>query len=472
MNRRNLLQAFAGLAAMQASGFYSAAASSSATVIVGDDQPGRVIPEEFTGLSYESAVLSSPDYLSPENLSIRGLIHGLGPRGVLRLGGNSSEATSWRGSGHESKGGDIVITPASIDALVDLLNAVDWRLIYGLNLAHGNPVAAAAEAAYVAQAAGPRLVAFEIGNEPDGFASWRGVRSRPYDVEDFIAEWKRFRTAIVARVPGARFAGPAIANQQGWIRPFVDAAGDSLALVTRHYYADGPAFASHVSLARLMTSAPNLEPILLEMRSISDRSGLTFRFEETNSIYLEGQPGVSDSFATALWGLELMFQLADAGGAGVNFHTGDTKAYTPIGPREGVGHAARPLYYGMKLFKEATQNAALVPARLLGPTQSLVAYATKLADETLNVCLINKDFEHETHARIETRRNFNSASLLRLTAPSAGAKSDVTLGGSAVDDFGRWSPRHIEELRWRHNSVVEIPAASAAMVKLSRRRLS
>ena len=368
--------------------------SISATVAVDDDQPGRIIPDDFTGLSYESAVLASPDYLSPANRSILGLIHGLGPRGVLRLGGNSSEATLWRGPSDGKKGGGIVITPTSIDALVALLASLDWRLIYGLNLARGSPEAAADEAAYVARAAGRRLLAFEVGNEPDGFASWRGVRSRPYDVDIFVAEWKRFRAAIVARVPGARFAGPAIANQQGWIRPFVDAAGDSLALVTRHYYADGPAFAPHVNLARLMTSAPNVEPILVEMRSISDRYGLPFRIEETNSIYLEGQPGVSDSFATALWGLELMFQVAEAGGAGVNFHTGDTKAYTPIGPGEGGRHAARPLYYGMLMFKEATQKATLVPARLLTPSQNVVAYATKSADDTLNVCLINKDFEH------------------------------------------------------------------------------
>ncbi len=472
MNRRNFLQGVASVATMHMSGVSGAVPSISATVVVDDEQLGRTIPDDFSGLSYESAVLASPDYLSPANLSVRGLIRGLGPKGVLRLGGNSSEATLWRGPRDGNKGGDILITPMAIDALAAFLASVDWRLIYGLNLAHGSPEAAADEAAYVAEAAGRRLVAFEIGNEPDGFGSWRGVRPRPYDADNFIAEWKRFHAAIVARVPGARFAGPAIANQQEWIRPFVDAAGDSLALVTRHYYADGPAFAPYVSLARLMTSAPNFEPILADMRSISDRYGLPFRIEETNSIYLEGQTGVSDTFATALWGLELMFQVAEAGGAGVNFHTGDTKAYTPIGPGDFGLHAARPLYYGMLMFKEATQNATLVPARLLAPGQNVVAYATKLADDTLNVCLINKDLDHGAHARIETKQYFNSASLLRLTAPSAGAENDIRLGDSTVDNFGGWSPRQIEDFRWRRNSVVEVPAASAVMVKLSRRRMS
>jgi hypothetical protein len=140
-----------------------------ASVAVGYDQPGRAISQHFIGLSYESAILASPDYLSPENLSVMGLLRGLGPGAVLRLGGNSSERTVWRDTGNGSGAKTFVITPAAIDALAALLNALDWRLIYGLNLARGTPEAAAEEAAYVARAVSPRLLAFQIGNEPDGF---------------------------------------------------------------------------------------------------------------------------------------------------------------------------------------------------------------------------------------------------------------------------------------------------------------
>jgi len=113
-----------------------------------------------------------------------------------------------------------------------------------------------------------------------------------------------------------------------------------------------------------------------------------------------------------------------------------------------------------------------VPARLSAPSQNAVAYATKSTDDTLNVCLINKDFEHVARVGIETKQNFASASLLRLAAPSAEAKTDITFAGSSVDGFGKWSPRQIESLRWRRSSVVEVPAASAVMVKLSRRGMS
>jgi hypothetical protein len=49
---------------------------------------------------------------------------------------------------------------------------------------------------------------------------------------------------------------------------------------------------------------------------------LPFRIAEANSVYGEGQRGVSDTFGAALWGAGLMFQLAAAGAAGVNFHAG------------------------------------------------------------------------------------------------------------------------------------------------------
>src|SRR5262249_9108826 len=106
------------------------------------------------GLSHESALLASSDYFSPPNSSVFGLLRTLGANGVLRVGGNTSERTVWSGAGSPSSVDRIVITPAAINALAALVDALGWRLIYGLNLARGTPEAAADEAAYVATAVG------------------------------------------------------------------------------------------------------------------------------------------------------------------------------------------------------------------------------------------------------------------------------------------------------------------------------
>jgi hypothetical protein len=398
-----------------------------------------------------------------------GLLRGLGPGAVLRLGGNSSERTVWRDTGDRSEVGSFVITPAAIDTVAVLLNALNWRLIYGLNLARGTPEAAAEEAAYVARAVGPRLLAFQIGNEPDGFGRWSRVRPQSYNFDAFLAEWRQYCTAIRARLPAVRFAGPDIIAEPSWIRPFIEAAGDELVLVTRHYYADGPAGAPHISLARLLSSAPQAKTMLDEMRSIGESSRLPFRIAESNSIFNEGQPGVSDAFGSALWGAEFMFQVAEAGGEGVNFHTGDAKAYTPIGPGPDGRHVARPLYYGMLMFKEVARGASMLPARLAAPDVNMAAYATRAADDALKVCLINKDFEKGARVAIEAGRGFASAALLRLTAPSMEARTGVTLGGSAVDGFGHWSPQPPRIFSWGSDAFVEVPPASAVMLQLSHR---
>ena len=96
MSRRSLLCTLAGIAASPYASRAGVGPYAPASVAVGYDEPGRAISENFIGLSYESAVLASPEYLSPGNRSVAGLLRGLGARGVLRLGGNTSERTVWR----------------------------------------------------------------------------------------------------------------------------------------------------------------------------------------------------------------------------------------------------------------------------------------------------------------------------------------------------------------------------------------
>ncbi len=294
------------------------------------EDAGRTIARDFIGLSYESAVVAANDFFTADNRTLLRLLRTLGSEGVLRIGGNTSERTLWRTQDTAAPPENFVITPFAIDRIAGFLRALGWRLIYGLNLATGSPDEAAAEAAYVARAVGPLLLAFQIGNEPDGFGRWSGVRPKAYDTAAFLDEWRRFHAAIRAVVPDARFAGPDVAAETGWIAPFADAAAPGLVMLTRHYYADGPASNPAVTLGKLMRSAGQIAPVLAQMAAIGTAYRLPWRIAETNSVYAGGRPRVSDTLGAALWGAELMFQIAAAGGAGVNFHAGEDKVYTPI----------------------------------------------------------------------------------------------------------------------------------------------
>jgi hypothetical protein len=163
-----------------------------------------------------------------------------------------------------------------------------------------------------------------------------------------------------------------------------------------------------------------------------------------------------------------MFQVAQAGGAGINFHTGDAKAYTPIGPGTDGRHVARPLVYGMLMFREACGEAAeLVPTQGSTRDVNLAAHAVRSRNGALTICLINKDLSRHAQVHIDVGRRFAAASILRLAASSADATTGVTLGGAGVNNFGGWAPTVLEPIRPETRMAVEVAAASAALLSCS-----
>jgi hypothetical protein len=282
VNRRGFLVKAAGASAALVGQSACAPTAAPARLSVDYGHPGRPIPADFTGLSYESAVLAANDFFTPDNRTLIRLLRTLGPRGVLRIGGNTSERTVWGPPATKVPRESFLVTPGAVDRLALFLRALDWRLIYGLNLATGTAEDAAAEAAYVATAVGPQLLALQIGNEPDGFGQWSGVRPRDYDVAAFIAEWQRFYRAIRDRVPAARFAGPDVAFDTGWIGPFAKSAPDGLVMLTVHHYANGPASNPKVTLERLMQASGQVTPMLAAMDQLGRTYRLPYRIAETN----------------------------------------------------------------------------------------------------------------------------------------------------------------------------------------------
>ena len=122
---------------------------------------------------------------------------------------------------------------------------------------------------------------------------------------------------------------------------------------------------------------------------------MPYRICETNSCFGGGKPGVSDTFASALWGLDFLFTLAaaDAGGAnletGVNQH-GFISSYSPLGDDEQGHYSAKPLYYGMLAFAQASRGRR-VEAQFDAGNLRVKAYAVLDEDRRLSVTLINKE---------------------------------------------------------------------------------
>jgi len=444
------------------------------------DELGNRLAPDFTGLSYETSQLSDPSFFSRENAPLAGFHRRLGAAGVLRIGGNTSEFSVWSPMAApilptpEALGPDTgrhpaprrPVTPLAVRNLRGFLELSGWRLIYGLNMGSESPETVAAEAAYVAGVMGERLVAFQLCNEPDLFNK-NGLRPADYGYRQFAMEWRRYFHAVRQRLPRVPVAGPDTAGNNEWLVRFADEERHDLSFLTHHYYAEGPPTDPSMTIERLLGPSPRLEAELAAVAAARRQTGLAFRMVETNSCYQGGKPGVSDTFASALWAADLMYRLAQAGAIGVNFHGGGYGWYTPVAGTRDNGFVARPIYYGMLLFAVAGAGR-LVMTQLEGAADgALAAYCVKTPDGTLKLVLLNRNLDRDATLTVDVA-GVKSASVLRLIAPRANDTTDVTFGGAVVGNDGAWTPTVAESLAVRRSSVtLSVPQASGALVTMS-----
>jgi hypothetical protein len=205
-------------------------------------------------------------------------------------------------------------------------------------------------------------------------------------------------------------------------------------------------------------------------------NGLPYRLEEVNNYFNGGAADVSNTFASALWGLDFMYWWAEHGATGLNFHTGDRVAagntlrasrYTAFFSTTN-GYVIRPLGYGIKAFGVGG-HGELVPAKVSNPDKlNLSVYAVLADDKNLCLTIINK--EHGTAARdaevsiTQDGAAASSEQVIFLAAPGndVAATSGETLGGSEIQSDGSWNGS------WTplDASVIKVPASSAAIIKI------
>lgn len=449
------------------------------SIMVSTTSPGPRIPPDFLGLGFEMPVMADPRLRNDPILER--LLANLGP-GTLRFGGNSVERTIWSPGGRRRGPVFFQLTPGDVDATFDFARRLGWRVTVALNLGLYDPGMAANEADYLVGHGGAELLGIEIGNEPNLYPVI-GLRSARWDVDSFTAEFDAYAAAIQARAPAAPIVGPATWCTGGgtWFATFLDRTRTPLAFTTHHFYPMGaPAPPGSIEDATI----PNmLSPALMaRTRACVDSAAapaaaraLALRVDETNSAFGFGQEGVSDVFASALWGLDHLFTLAELGVAGVNIQTGTNVAggltcegiYLPI-CATGAGWTARPLYYAMLLFHDAAVGRA-VPAELRAdpPEVNVAAHAVLADDGTVRVTVINKEEATPVEARIETGlvAPGTEAGAQRLLGPSLLARSGVTLGGASVAGDGTRTPGRLEPVPEAGGSfTLSVPAASAALV--------
>jgi Glycosyl hydrolase family 79 C-terminal beta domain len=418
------------------------------SVQVSPDPVGRAMPPGFLGLSFEYKATHvytgrNPDVVNPVLVA---LLRGLNPGQPtnIRIGGNSSDQTWWPIRGMIPPGGiNYKLTKGWLRTTKALITALHGQLILGVNLAANRPAIAAAEARSLLAGIGRQnLQALEIGNEPDlynVFASYRDRRgrvvfSRPssYSLGSLIGEYARWRAAM----PRAPIAGPSF-SMLSWLGGFLSAE-PRLTVATFHRYplraclADttSPLFASIPNLLADGASAGLAAPLAPYVQQ-AHAEHIPFRLDELNSASCSGKPGVSDSFASALWVIDALFSMASAGVDGVNFHTLPGAAYEPFTfTHHGNSWRAtvHPLYYGALVFSRAfPPGAHLLP--VTAPAGAVKVWATQAPDGKLRVVMINKSPDTPAQVQLQLPGTPVGAVLQALSAPSLGATGSVSFAG-------------------------------------------
>jgi hypothetical protein len=458
------------------------------TVVVDLGKLGRTLPADLVGLSIEYPLVGP--YLGRDpaqmNPAFQHLLENLGT-GVLRVGGGTTDTSCWRtdpGAPLPS-GCNIEISSNSLRIIAKTMQETGWRALLGVDLNHYSPSTALdyARDGIAPAFAGSGLFALEFGSEPDQYVA-QGRRPSTYTHDAFIKEWKAYADAIHGNASTAslRFVGPAYGARSRWfdlLPAFLSSVGDRLhgGGVSIHDYpltrCNGEVHTVEDLMAEgAIDESAKKESTAAEAAAVS---GAGLIVDQAGNISCNGTDGVSNRFASALWGLDFLLTLAEAGADRVDFHNQAGSYFDPIVSIESqedgkwvYSTRVLPLYYAMLLASRAG-GGRFLESHVTEGSFALSTHAVRAGDGTTLVYLINKDTEAGGAVAVTPSEPHGAASAIRLRAPDleAGA-GEVTLGGQKVDEgTGRIGDPDTEEMRVASTSgtyLVDLPVASAVLL--------
>ena len=214
--------------------------------------------------------------------------------------------------------------------------------------------------------------------------------------------------------PAKAFQGATFASSS-WYRNLTSYAAEhraQLATVSVHTYPTTHCNGNNVTIAQLLVdSASQSEAALLT--SLSLPSNLTalntpLQIGEGNSASCGGMPGVSNVFASALWAIDELYNMAAAGLRGFNFHGGSggfgsTQSYSALvyNTSSSQQPLVQPLFYGVSMFAMGTRNYPhTVNTTIAQTTNPLIKVHATWDGSRMAVMIIHKDSSKNESATV------------------------------------------------------------------------
>ena len=413
---------------------------------------------------------------------VRNLTPGQAP--VLRIGGDSADWTWWPIPG--------IARPPGVTFTLDqrwlavtraVRKALGATLILGLNLEADNTGVAAVEADHLLHGIGARAItAFELGNEPELYgqfpwyhdAAGHEVPGRPanYSFVDFQADFIR----IASGLPSHPLAGPSIGGS-GWqpeLGRFLSNA-PRVHVATVHRYPlqlchTSPSSAKYPTVPHLLssTASTGFADAFAPAVSAAHARGLPLRIDELNTVSCGADASVSQTFASALWALDALFELDRVGVDGVQIHTFPGAGYELFATNGGRA-AVSPEYYGLLAFAAASPPGSTLLHTDAALPSALKLWATRARDGHERVVLINKDASRSYTVRLRIVGAHGHATVTWLTGSGVDGHDAAWAGNTIAPDTGRLggSPARTELTARSGRYPITMPVGSAAVLEFS-----
>lgn len=405
---------------------------------------------------------------------------------ILRAGGASADRTWWTTPSEPAlPAGVLGIGPPWLEQLHTLATRDHLDVVMDLNLASHDPGMAADLVASARRILGRELSGVEVGNEPDHYgrqpwllrqlpiATQSGVSrhwNHGYNPQDYARDYRDYVQRLRADYPQLSIGAPDLATPAvRWLQPLFRVGRLHPNFLSVHRYAssscwpkDSPRYPSvPLLLSNRVTTglAGSVEHVVALARAHGD----PLRIGEMGTISCGGNTGVANSFATALWAPDVLFEFLKAGVAGINWHLQADEYNAPFALTDRAIQP-RPALYGLAMFAQAIAGpGSLMRTTVSAPTLNLKVWAVK-HPHAEDVLILNKG--HRGAAVTVSSVRARSVDVGRLTAASAGATRGVHFEGRWIGSDGRWhGRRQTVRIRTQGGTVrVTVPGISAALL--------
>ena len=435
---RRHLNLFLSLAALS-SALPASPPAYSSPIVVSDTAPANAgIPlEAFVAYSIEFSSFpdfagntSSPNTFSNNLLNNLGKLQGTKP--YIRVGGNTQDYAIFNSSLDVATVG--IVQPALSPDYPTILtfgpsyfeSYQTWprtKFIHGFNLGRNTSAARSAlieSVSYACKALeGGKLAFWELGNEPDLYkTSAQGpVRPPTWSEQDYVDQWLFYTRAIRADMENAcpdlatdalyKYYAPSFAGTTNSLNPIVtwqdglDADKD-IAIISSHNYISGAASPGVTLQGTLMNHTSTVASIAKQLNESSLLAALPddlepnlpFILGETNSLYNQGRPGLSNTFGAALWGVDFNLWCATNNIRRVHMHQGTNYRYQswqPIDTNDTAKGTKAPYYGNIAVASFMGDIVSATPSivNLPLPNEEESAYAAYVDGSLARLMIIN-----------------------------------------------------------------------------------